>query len=103
MFMGPSLRNSGGFRNKLFLPRNDLIPTCVPTESGNSTEFSGIPEKEAGPEPEPEKKLECTTKLVDVTAVGGCDKRGGGGGGWGSNAEAEMVCAVSSIAEYFFR
>ena len=36
--------------------------------------------------------------LVDATAVGGCDKRGGGGGGgWGSNAEAEMVCAVSSI------
>jgi hypothetical protein len=34
------------------LPRNDLIPTCVPTESGNSTEYSGIPEKEAGLEPE---------------------------------------------------
>ena len=32
--------------------------------------------------------------LVDATAVGGCDKRGGGGGGWGSNAEAEMVCFV---------
>ncbi len=32
-----------------------------------------------------------------VVAVGrGCDKRGGGGGGWGSNAEAEMVCGVSS-------
>ena len=34
-----------------------------------------------------------------VAAVGGCDKRGGGGGGgggWGSNAEAEMVCGVSS-------
>ncbi len=31
-----------------------------------------------------------------VTAVGGCDKRGGGGEGWGSNAEAEMVCGVSS-------
>jgi hypothetical protein len=34
--------------------------------------------------------------LVDATVVGGCDKRGGGGGGWGSNAEAEMVCGVSS-------
>ena len=34
--------------------------------------------------------------LVDATAVGGCDKRGGGGGRWGSNAEAKMVCAVSS-------
>jgi hypothetical protein len=31
-----------------------------------------------------------------AVAVGGCDKRGGGGGGWGSNAEAEMVCGVSS-------
>ena len=31
-----------------------------------------------------------------AAAVGGCDKRGGGGGGWGSNAEAEMVCGVSS-------
>jgi hypothetical protein len=31
-----------------------------------------------------------------ATAVDGCDKRGGGGGGWGSNAEAEMVCGVSS-------
>jgi hypothetical protein len=31
-----------------------------------------------------------------VAAVGGCDKRGGGGGRWGSNAEAEMVCGVSS-------
>ena len=31
-----------------------------------------------------------------ATAVGGCDKRGGGGEGWGSNAEAEMVCGVSS-------
>ena len=31
-----------------------------------------------------------------VTAGGGCDKRGGGGGKWGSNAEAEMVCGVSS-------
>ncbi len=42
--------------------------------------------------------------LVDATAVGGCNKRGGGGGGWGSNAEAEMVCAVSSIAiAVFFR
>jgi len=40
---------------------------------------------------------------VDATAVGGCDKRGGGGGsGWGSNAKAEMVCAVSSIIEYVF-
>jgi hypothetical protein len=37
--------------------------------------------------------------LVDVAAGGGgggSDKRGGGGGGWGSNAEAEMVCGVSS-------
>jgi hypothetical protein len=31
-----------------------------------------------------------------AVAVGGCGKRGGGGGGWGSNAEAEMVCGVSS-------
>jgi hypothetical protein len=31
-----------------------------------------------------------------AAAVGGCDKRGGGDGGWGSNAEAEMVCGVSS-------
>jgi len=31
-----------------------------------------------------------------ATAVGGCDKRKGGGGGWGTNAEAEMVCGVSS-------
>ena len=33
-------------------------------------------------------------------AVDGCDKRGGGGGGWGSNAEAEMVCGVSSNVLY---
>ena len=39
--------------------------------------------------------------LVDATAVGRCDKRGGSGGGWGSNAEVEMVCAVSSL--YFVR
>jgi hypothetical protein len=31
-----------------------------------------------------------------AVAVGGCEKRGGGGGGWGRNAEAEMVCGVSS-------
>jgi hypothetical protein len=37
-----------------------------------------------------------------ATAVGGCEKRGGGGGdGWGSNAEVEMVCCV--LLEYFVR
>jgi len=37
-----------------------------------------------------------------ATAVGGCGKRGGGGGGegWGINAEAEMVCGVSSNVLY---
>ncbi len=29
---------------------------------------------------------------MDAKAGNGCDKRGGGSG-WGSNAEAEMVCA----------
>ncbi len=38
--------------------------------------------------------------LVDATAVGGCDKREGNGGGRGSNAKAEMVCAVSFIVLY---
>ena len=39
---GPSLRNSRSgipdpeFRSKLILPWNDLIPMCVPPESGNS-------------------------------------------------------------------
>ena len=66
----------GGFRNKLFLPRNDLIPTCVPTESGNSAEFSRIPEKEA--RPEPEKKSECTTKVGMMSG----DATGGTGVGW---------------------
>jgi len=28
------------FRTKLILPWNDLIPTCVPTESRNAAEFS---------------------------------------------------------------
>ncbi len=37
---------------------------------------------------------------MDATAVGGCDKRVGGGGGWGSNAKAEMVCAVSSMIHF---
>ena len=50
--------DSGGFRYKLFLPRNDLIPTCVPTESGNSAEFSVITEKEAGPEPKKNRKAQ---------------------------------------------
>jgi len=56
---GPSLRNSGcripdpefrirnsgsgipdpEFRSKLILPWNDLIPTCVPPEPGNSAEY----------------------------------------------------------------
>jgi len=36
-----------------------------------------------------------------VVAGGGCDKRGGGGGGGrGGNAEAEMVCGVSSNVLY---
>jgi len=35
-----------------------------------------------------------------AAAVGGCDKRGGGGGGWGTNAEAEMMCGVSSNVLY---
>ena len=30
------------FRTKLILPWNDLIPTCVPTESGNAAEFRGF-------------------------------------------------------------
>ena len=72
--LGPSLRNSGrksGFRRipeQIILAPNDLISTCIPTESGNSTEFSGIPGKEAGPEPE--KKSECTTKLLVDVVVG---------------------------------
>jgi hypothetical protein len=31
---------------------------------------------------------------VDATAVGGCDKRGGGDGGWESNAEENGMCCV---------
>jgi len=30
------------FRTKLILPWNDLIPICVPTESGNAAEFRGF-------------------------------------------------------------
>ena len=30
------------FWTKLILPGNDLIPTCVPTESGNAAEFRGF-------------------------------------------------------------
>jgi len=30
------------FRTKLILPWNDLIPTCVPTESRNAVEFRGF-------------------------------------------------------------
>ena len=30
------------FWTKLILPWNDLIPTCVPTESGNAAEFRGF-------------------------------------------------------------
>ena len=30
------------YRTKLILPWNDLIPTCVPTESGNAAEFRGF-------------------------------------------------------------
>jgi len=42
---GPTLRNSGSgipdpeFRSKLILPWNDLIPTCVPWNAGNSAEY----------------------------------------------------------------
>jgi len=35
-FLSPELRT------KLFLPWNDLIPTCVPTESRNAGEFCGF-------------------------------------------------------------
>ena len=34
--------------------------------------------------------------LVDAKVGGRCDKRGGGSEGWRSNAEAKMVCGVSS-------
>jgi len=30
------------FQTKLILPGNDLILTCVPTESGNAAEFHGF-------------------------------------------------------------
>ena len=42
---GPSLRNSGSgildpkFRSKLIFPWNHLIPTCVPRNSKNSTDY----------------------------------------------------------------
>ena len=42
---------SGGFRNKLFLPWNDLIPTCDPRNLNKSAQFQGIPKNEASQEP----------------------------------------------------
>ena len=75
---GPSLRNSGSgipdpeFRSKVILPWecwNDLIPMCVPPESGNSAENqefrkmrTGI-NRNTGRNAQPSSRLICTIHI----------------------------------------